>query len=69
MLFILNTQVKTAVVDTMGLLLVIVVTAASVQDRDGARLLFKQLRGGCKKLRMASARIKSGSASPYFPWL
>ena len=38
-------------VDTMGLLLVIVVTAASVQDRDGARLLFKRLRGGCKKLR------------------
>jgi putative transposase len=38
-------------VDTMGLLLVVVVTAASVQDRDGARLLFKQLPGGCKKLR------------------
>jgi len=38
-------------VDTMGLLLVVIVTAASVQDRDGARLLFKQLRGGCKKLR------------------
>lgn len=38
-------------VDTMGLLLVVVVTAASVQDRDGARLLFKQLPGSCKKLR------------------
>ena len=38
-------------VDTMGLLLVVIVTAGSVQDRDGARLLFKQLRGGCKKLR------------------
>src|SRR2546425_13212587 len=34
-------------VDTLGLLLVVVVTAASVQDRDGARLLLKQLPGGC----------------------
>ncbi len=38
-------------VDTLGLLLVVVVTAASLQDRDGARRLFKQLPGSCKKLR------------------
>lgn len=29
----------------------VVVTAASVQDRDGARLLLSHLPGGCKKLR------------------
>lgn len=39
-------------VDTLGLLLLVVVTAASVQERDGARLVFNRLRGGCKKLRL-----------------
>jgi putative transposase len=39
-------------VDSVGLLLAVVVTAASVQDRDGARLLLSHLRGACKKLRL-----------------
>jgi putative transposase len=39
-------------VDTLGLLLAVVVTAASVQDRDGARLLLDRLAGFCKKLRL-----------------
>ena len=39
-------------VDTLGLVLTVVVTAASVQDRDGARLLFQRLSGACKKLRL-----------------
>lgn len=38
-------------VDTMGLLLMVVVTAASVSDPAGARLLFARLGGSCKKLR------------------
>ncbi len=38
-------------VDTLGLLLMVVVTVASVQDRDGARLLLRHLPGCCKKLR------------------
>lgn len=38
-------------VDTMGLLLAVVVTAASVSDPAGARLLFQSLGGSCKKLR------------------
>jgi putative transposase len=38
-------------VDTLGLLMSIVVTAASVQERDGARLVFESLNGSCKKLR------------------
>jgi putative transposase len=39
-------------VDTLGLLLVVVVTVASVQDRDGARLVFRRLKGVGKKLRL-----------------
>lgn len=39
-------------VDTGGLLLSIVVTAASVQDRDGAKQLVQRLSGSCKKLRL-----------------
>jgi len=39
-------------VDTCGLLLAVLVTAASVQDRDGARLLLERLAGFCKKLRL-----------------
>ncbi len=38
-------------VDTLGLLMSIVVTAASVQERDGARMVFTRLNGACKKLR------------------
>ena len=39
-------------VDTLGLLLVVIVTAASVSDSQGARLLFARLSGACKKLRL-----------------
>lgn len=39
-------------VDTMGLLLAVVVTAASISDPQGARLLFKRLGGVGKKLRL-----------------
>lgn len=39
-------------VDTLGLLLVVVVTAASVQDRDGAKQVFGRMSGACKKLRL-----------------
>ena len=39
-------------VDTLGLLLVVLVTTAAVQDRDGARLLLTRLPGFCKKLRL-----------------
>ena len=39
-------------VDTCGLLLAVIVTAASVQDRDGARLLLHRLGGFGKKLRL-----------------
>jgi putative transposase len=38
-------------VDTLGLLLAVVVTAASLQDRDGARRLLARMNGARKKLR------------------
>ena len=38
-------------VDTMGLLMAVVVTAACVQDREGAKLLLQSLPGSCKKIR------------------
>ena len=39
----INGRKRHIVVDTVGLLLVVMVTAASVQDRDGARPTFKRL--------------------------
>jgi putative transposase len=39
-------------VETLGLLLAVLVTAASVSDPAGARLLFTRLGGACKKLRL-----------------
>jgi putative transposase len=38
-------------VDTLGLLMGALVTSASVQDRDGAKLLLGSLSGSCKKIR------------------
>lgn len=48
----INGSKRHLLVDTMGLLLAVLVTAASVQDRDGAALLLAQLGGACKKLRL-----------------
>ncbi|SRR5581483_7517790 len=42
---------RPVLVDTMGLLLAVVVTAASVSDPAGAKRLLKRLPGACKKLR------------------
>jgi putative transposase len=46
-----NGRKRHVLVDTLGLLMAVVVTAASVQDRDGARLLLSRLSGAGKKLR------------------
>jgi putative transposase len=47
----INGRKRHLLVDTMGLLLAVVVTAASVSDPAGARRLCARLGGGCKKLR------------------
>lgn len=54
-------------VDTLGLLLAVAVTAASVQDRDGARLLLGSLPGGCKKLR--KVWVDGGYAGRLVDWV
>ena len=47
-----NGRQRHLLVDTLGLLLVLVVTAASVSDPAGAREVFKRLGGACKKRRL-----------------
>jgi putative transposase len=54
-------------VDTLGFLLVVVVTAASLPERDGARLLFARLTGSCKKLRRIWA--DGGYRGPFVQWV
>ncbi len=48
---LINGRKRHILVDTLGLLILVIVTAASVQDRDGAKLLCQKLRGSGKKLR------------------
>jgi putative transposase len=47
----INGRKRHILVDTMGLLILVRVTVASVQDRDGAKLLLNRLTGTGKKLR------------------
>lgn len=44
-------RTRHVLVDTLGLLLLVVVTAASLSDQAGARKIFQQMRGTGKKLR------------------
>ncbi len=48
---LINGRKRHLLVDTTGLLMAVSVTAASVQDRDSARLLLSRLGGAGKKLR------------------
>jgi transposase len=53
-------------VDTLGLLLVVVVTAASVQDRDAARAPLWRLRAGYRGIRLCWA--DAGHAGNLVAW-
>jgi transposase len=53
-------------VDTLGLLLCVLVTAASVQDRDGARPLLGLLAGACGRVRLVWA--DGGYAGKLVDW-
>ncbi len=46
-----NGRKRHILVDTLGLLLVVVVHTADISESAGARLVFLKMRGGCKKLR------------------
>ena len=48
------------VVDTGGLLLAVVARPPDVPDRDGARLVLRELAGRCSRLRLI--RVEGGSA-------
>jgi putative transposase len=48
----INGRKRHLLVDTLGLVMMVLVTTAAVQDRDGARLLLRRLGGACKKLRL-----------------
>jgi putative transposase len=62
----MNGRKRHIVVDTVGLLLVVVVHAACVQDRDGGRLAIEQLRGKFQRLRMIWA--DGGYAGQFVEW-
>jgi transposase len=47
----INGRKRHIAVDTLGLLLCVLVTAANVQDRDGARPLLQRLAQGCHRIR------------------
>jgi transposase len=50
-----NGRKRHIAVDTMGLLLAVVITAANVQDRDGARPLLWNLHRACRTVRLVWA--------------
>jgi putative transposase len=54
-------------VDTLGLILVVVVHCAGIQDRDGAKLVFRQLRGAFPRLRLIWA--DGGYAGALVAWV
>lgn len=54
-------------VDTLGLLLLVVVHSAAVQDRDGAKLVLAKLRGGFPRLRLLWA--DGGYAGRLVDWV
>jgi len=55
------------VVDTLGLLLAVVVHPADVQDRDGAKLVLKRMRGQFARLRLIVA--DGGYAGVLVQWV
>jgi putative transposase len=54
-------------VDTMGLLLCVVVHAANIQDRDGAKLVFERAKAKCAEIRLVWA--DGGYAGKLIAWL
>ena len=55
-------------VDTLGLIMVVVVTAASIPEREGAKLIFKAFTGSCKKIRRIW--VDGGySGTPLIEWV
>ncbi len=62
----INGRKRHIAVDTVGLLLCVLVTAASVQDRDGARPLLGMLAASCRRVRLVWA--DGGYAGKLLDW-
>ncbi len=62
----INGRKRHIAVDTVGLLLCVIVTAASVQDRDGARPLLAMLAASCRRMRLVWA--DGGYAGKLLDW-
>ena len=62
----INGRKRHIAVDTLGLLLCVLVTAASVQDRDAARPLLTQLSASCRRVRLVWA--DGGYAGKLVDW-
>ena len=62
----INGRKRHIAVDTVGLLLCVLVTAASVQDRDGARPLLVMLAASCRRVRLVWA--DGGYAGKLLDW-
>ena len=62
----INGRKRHIVVDTLGLLLVVMVTAANVQDRDAAKPLLEKLRKSFCRIRLVFA--DSGYAGKLVTW-
>jgi len=61
-----NGRKRHIAVDTMGLVLAVVITAASVQDRDAARPLLWNLHRGSRRIRLIWAdSVYAGKLSPW----
>jgi len=54
-------------VDTLGLILVVIVHSAAIQDRDGAKLVFKRIRPYFTKLKLIWA--DGGYAGKLVSWV
>lgn len=62
----INGRKRHLVVDTLGLLLCVIVTAASVQDRDGAKPVLEQLARSFRRIRLVWA--DGGYAGKLVDW-
>ena len=62
----INGRKRHIAVDTLGLLLCVVVTAASVQDRDAAPALLRQLAACCQRIKLVWA--DGGYAGKLLSW-
>ncbi len=62
----INGRKRHIAVDTVGLLICVLVTAASVQDRDGARPLLAKMAAACERVRLVWA--DGGYAGKLLDW-